>query len=96
MSYEPPLTVTIPVPCDVPRARGIHSTGQFGDNMYVRITPEERELIAEEARLLGIVNAKGEGKIAPFVRWAAVYTANALRKERGDDRVVRILDGAGS
>jgi hypothetical protein len=50
--------------------------------MYVRITPEERELIAEEARLLGITNAKGEGKIAPFVRWSAVYTANALRKER--------------
>ena len=72
------LLVTIPVPCEIPKARGIWATHQFGAIINTRVHVDERELIEQEAGALGISKAA-------FMRWCAVKVAEALRQRRKDN-----------
>lgn len=74
------LTITIPMPSDIPRARGVNSTGRFNDSLRVRMSQADRELIEGEAELLGM-------SYSMFVRWCAIYAAAALRRRRDGERV---------
>ncbi len=69
------LAVTIPIPCHVPRARGIYSTQQFGVIVRTRLHRTELELITQEATELGVT-------ISAFFRWCAVQTAKELQRAR--------------
>ena len=68
-----PLSVILPIPSAIPRARGIYSTEQFGHASKVRITLDEYQLIMEQCALLDM-------KLAPFFRWSGVEMAKALAK----------------
>jgi len=69
---DPPTHVEIPTPGNIPRARGIHSTGRFGNSLRARISLDDYEIITQMAAELGL-------SISMFVRWASVYTAKALK-----------------
>ncbi len=69
------LSVTIPIPCDPPRARGIHSTQRFGQSVRARIHNDELELIEQEAAEVGVT-------VSAFIRWCAVMTAKELNRVR--------------
>ncbi len=69
------LSVTIPIPCDIPRARGIQSTQQFGRSVRARIHDDELEFIKQEAAEIGVT-------VSAFVRWCAVQTAKELYRVR--------------
>ncbi len=79
------LSVTIPIPCDPPRARGIYSTQRFGVCIRARIHTDELQLIEQEAKELGV-------SVSAFIRWCAVQTAKELERVRansdrhGEDR----------
>lgn len=69
------LIVTIPIPCEIPKARGLWATTQFGAIVNIRMHVDERELIEQEAGNLGISKAA-------FTRWCAVKVAEALQERR--------------
>jgi len=71
------LTVTIPIPCDPPRARGIYSTDRFGVCLRARVHDTELELIEQEATELGV-------SVSAFIRWCAVQTAKELERVRAN------------
>lgn len=71
------LTVTIPIPCEVPRARGIHSTDQFGTCVRARVHDTELQLIEQEATELGVT-------VSAFIRWCAYQTAKELERVRSN------------
>lgn len=74
-NYQSPIRVTIPVPCEIPRARGAASTGSYGGNMRIRCTTGEYDLVQEEAEALGL-------GISGFCRWVITHSAKALREHR--------------
>ena len=73
-----PLRVTIPLPTPRPRARGIHSTGRFGDVLRFRCSLTDKDAIAKAASLLGLTDSE-------FIRACAVNIAEEIIKEAGDD-----------
>ena len=66
-----PLKVEIPIPSEIPRARGIHSTEKFGTKMKVRYSVDEEMLVKEQAKRIGVGTSQ-------FIRWASVHLAKAL------------------
>lgn len=68
------LTLTIPVPSYIPRARGIHAVGKFGSLLKAKCTPEEKNLVLEAADKAGV-------SYASFIRWCAVYCAKEVLKD---------------
>ena len=75
MSYEPPLTITISTPDEIPKGFGPNSTGGRGGNLRVRCTNAEYDMLKEEARLVGVSQAM-------FTRWCAVQVATKLKQHR--------------
>ena len=71
MTY--PDKISIPLPQDIPRARGIHSTGGFGGNLRVRCTNDEKLLVQSVANRLGIT-------MSSFSRWCIVHAAQSLKE----------------
>ena len=71
--------ITIPAPEHSPRARGINSTSPLlGEQIKVRVNRADYRLLTEEAQ-------ERDLSLAEFVRWSAVFTAKALRKQREED-----------
>lgn len=68
------LTLTIPAPSYIPRARGIHATGKFGSLLKAKCTPEEKELVQQAADQAGV-------SYATFIRWVSVYCAKEVLKD---------------
>ncbi len=75
MSYEPPLSITIPAPNEIPVGFGPNSTGKYGGNLRVRCTNAEYDMIQFEAAAMGI-------SLAMFTRWCAVHVAGKLQQHR--------------
>jgi hypothetical protein len=67
------LTVTIPFPSHIPRARGIHAVGKFGTLLKAKCSLDEKELVQRAADKAGI-------SYSEFVRWCAVHVAKELMK----------------
>ena len=75
MSYELPLTITIPIPQQIPQGRGANATGHRGGNLRIRCTDKEYDKIQEEAEKLGL-------SLAMFCRWSITRVANNMRSHR--------------
>lgn len=71
MPEQFPLTVQVPIPSYIPRARGVHATGRMGTNVKVRISYDDKVMIYKAAELCGV-------DPAAFIRWCASYMAEAL------------------
>ena len=72
-----PTHVTIPTPMHTPllrgtQARGPHALGPLGQNLRVRISRVDDEIVQDIADQLGM-------KKAEFVRWCAVEVAKQLQ-----------------
>ena len=65
------LSVDIPVPREIPRAKGVHVTHNVKP-MRFRIAEVERELIDEAAELCGISSGM-------FCRWSSYWMAIRIR-----------------
>lgn len=65
------LTLTIPYPSYIPRARGIHAVGKFGSLLKAKCSVAERQLVIEAA-------AKANISVAEFIRWCAVQCAKEI------------------
>jgi len=78
--YDPRLQLVIPLPTNIPRARGIHATNRYADALQVRMSAADRKLIGDEAALLGMSPSM-------FTRWCAVYAAEALRRLRDGEQI---------
>lgn len=72
-----PLQITIPTPTPAPRARGIHSSGRFGDVLRFRCSLQDKEAITKAASLLGLTDSE-------FMRACAVSIAARILEEAGD------------
>lgn len=77
MAKQFPTHVTIPTPMHTPlmrgvQARGPHALGPLGDNVRVRISRADMDIIMEVAEQLGM-------KKAEFVRWCAIEVARQLK-----------------
>lgn len=68
------LTLTIPVPSYLPRARGIHAVGKFNSLLKCKCTIEEKELVQQAADEMGM-------SFANFVRWCTVQCAKEVLKD---------------
>ena len=71
------LTITIPVPSYIPRARGIHAVGKFGTILKAKCSVAEEEIVQRAADKLGI--SKSE-----FIRWSSVHVAREVMKDVPD------------
>lgn len=68
--------ICIPIPSDMPIARGLFATTSMKGNVKVRISVVDRELIEEEAKHCGLEST------GSFIRWCAVNVAKRLRERR--------------
>jgi hypothetical protein len=68
------LTVTIPFPSYIPRARGIHAVGKFGTLFKAKCTLEEKELVQQAADRLGI-------SATELIRWSSTHVAKEVLKD---------------
>jgi len=71
-----PLAITINTPMHTPRLRGVqskgpHALGALGDNLRMRISRTDRELIERVSHRLGMSKAE-------FARWCTVAVAQEL------------------
>lgn len=73
-TWQPPVTITVFVPVDQPRARGIQATTVM-DMIKVHMTPEDIEKSKEEAHALGL-------KYAQYCRQCILLVTRQLRKVR--------------
>lgn len=73
------ITVTIPIPSYIPKARGRHATSKQGGNLRVRCSNRELALIRGEAKRLGLSTSQ-------FVRWAALRVAEELERQGATTR----------
>jgi len=69
--HDTRITVTIPFPSYIPRARGIHAVGKFGSLFKAKCTVEEKEIVQRAADSLGIT-------FTELVRWSAVHVAKEV------------------
>lgn len=74
-AYMPPITIVIPLPSQMPRSRGRHSTGKKAGNTRIRISDFELQAIKREADHLGL-------SVSHFIRWCAVFAARGLLNAR--------------
>jgi hypothetical protein len=65
------LTLTIPYPSYIPRARGINAVTKFGHKFKAACSKDEFELVQEAAHKLGL-------PVATFVRWCQVECAKQV------------------
>lgn len=65
------LTITIPIPSYIPRARGIHAVGKFGTLFKAKCTLAEKELVQAAAEHMGITYSE-------FIRWVATQSAKEI------------------
>ena len=79
VDLDHPITITIPVPYEIVRARGIHSTGKYGTSLRVRMTKADRDIIRREAERIGITSSM-------FLRWCGVAVAAKLQEARTGER----------
>lgn len=71
--YQPPLSLTIPIPHQRERAYGVNSTTYDGARrFYVRLNPAETKAIEEAAALLDI-------PVATFMQSLSVAAAEAVK-----------------
>jgi hypothetical protein len=73
------LTVTIPFPSHIPRARGVHAVGRFGTLLKTRCSETDKELVQQAADLCGV--SYGE-----FIRWVCVHAAKRITDNERDHR----------
>lgn len=71
------LTLTIPFPSYIPRARGIHAVGKFGTQFKAKCSIEEKEIVQRAAEHLGISPTE-------FIRWCSVHSAREVLKDVPD------------
>ena len=71
------LRLTIPVPCHIPRNRGIYAVTKFKHPVPVRTTEHESQQIIRAAALCGT-------SLSGFFRWCAVYAAKEILKEENN------------
>jgi hypothetical protein len=69
------LTVTIPIPSYIPRARGLNSLNQLRNSIRTALSREEFDLVSEECEKLNITRSQ-------FARWCTVHVAMTLRERR--------------
>jgi hypothetical protein len=67
------LTITIPFPSHIPRARGIHAVGKFGTVLKAKCSRDEEEAVQAAADKLGLTKSE-------FIRWCSVYSAREIMK----------------
>jgi hypothetical protein len=77
MAHDDRVTLTIPFPSYIPRARGIHAAGKFGTLFKAKCTLEEKEVVQQAAHHLGISPTE-------FVRWCTVHCAKEVLKNVPD------------
>lgn len=78
MTYEHPLTVTIPIPEEEPRQQGIYSTKHpEAAILYARVNRFENILIDNACKDLNI-------KPGTFVRFCIVHVAQELDRLKND------------
>lgn len=65
------ITVTIPWPSYIPRARGIHALGKFGTLLKAKCSLSDKELVQQAAEVCGITPSE-------FIRWCAVMAAKEI------------------
>lgn len=74
-NYDPPTIVTIPCPMELSRKRGLFAKKEEDHPASIRITHHDKQIVDEEAKLLGI-------NFSTFARWCAVQVARELRYAR--------------
>lgn len=65
------LTITIPFPSYIPRARGIHAVGKFGTLLKAKCTTAEKELVRQAAEQIGVTPSE-------FIRWCSAKSAKEI------------------
>lgn len=65
--------VTIPIPKNIPKYKGIRGTGQFGESVKTRLNITELELIKSAAKTLGISRSM-------FIRATALHAARIVER----------------
>ena len=76
--FEPPLSITIPVPFDEPRRHGIYSSKHPDSTIaYARLNKFESELIHQVCLDLDI-------KLGTFIKFCAVRVAQELDRQKND------------
>lgn len=77
-THDDRLTITIPFPSYIPRARGIHAAGKFGTLFKAKCTLEEKEIVQRAAEHIGISPTE-------LVRWSSVHVAQEVLKDVSAD-----------
>lgn len=70
-AHDDRLTLTIPFPSYIPRARGIHAVGKFDTQFKAKCTLEEDEMLQRAANQLQITRSE-------FIRWVVTYAAKEV------------------
>jgi hypothetical protein len=70
-THDDRMTVTIPFPSYIPRARGIHAVAKFGTIFKAKCTQDEKDIVNRAAESLGITPTD-------LIRWAAVNVAKEV------------------
>lgn len=73
LQHDDRLSLTIPFPSYIPRARGIHAIGKFGTMFKARCTLDEKKLIQDAADKAGVSETD-------FVRWCTTHCAKEVLK----------------
>lgn len=74
------VTLTIPYPSYIPRARGIHAVGKFGTVLKAKCNTDEKESVERAADKLGI-------SYSEFIRWVCLHAARqVLGNDHDEDR----------
>lgn len=75
--HDDRLSITIPFPSYLPRARGIHAVGKFGSMFKAKCTVEEKELVNGAAAHIGVTPTE-------FIRWCSVHVAKEVLRNVRD------------
>ena len=78
------LTVTIPYPSYIPRARGIYAVDRLGGYVRILVSHDEQELIEKAAAQVGISKSS-------FGRWCVVQAAVKILQEKGDNDAAKVV-----
>lgn len=70
-THDTRVTIEIPFPSYIPRARGIHAVGKFGTLFKAKCSLEEKELVQKAANHIGV-------SYSEFIRWCSVYCAKEV------------------
>ena len=67
------ISLTIPFPSHIPRARGRHAVGKFREFWRVYLAEGDKDLLREAAAYVGISDSA-------FIRWVALHAAKEVMK----------------